>query len=235
MKKIVFVFLLTILLLPTTTFADSATRDMASVKLIDKATGKEPKDSEGIILYDGDLNIRCYGYKWKELGMGGFDQEKPKNYTPEEVYTITEHYRGENSLMDLTHYIKFKTIDYCDLEVEFKSGEKYVAREYNDWPVFEDSCKNNHFEFEGLWLIDRICRMEIEVEKVDKFDWEDDYSTNTASNLDCPKTSCPIVNVDENNEDNNVDNTFGSNSTTRPMGMWGWFRCLIVGLLGGKC
>lgn len=232
MKKIVLSIMFVVLFLPAIASADSATRDMVSLKLIDKNTGKEMQMAD---FTGGDVNIRCYGYKWQEEENGfGFDDKKPVNYQPEEVYTIREYYKNQYSLMDWTHYIRFKTIDYCDFELNTNEGDKFIARAYHEWPVVEENCQfvasNENYD---IFHIDRVCNMELPVEKVDKFDWETESDSTSAVN--CPQTSCPLVDIDENTNNNDLDEISKPQTTPKPMGMWGWFRCLIIGLLGGKC
>ena len=234
MKNFVWLILSVFILFPNFVSADSATRDMVSLKLIDKSTGEVPRTAQNSYYLSGPVNIRCYGYKWKDLGYGlGFDEQKPENYAPEEVYTISEYYKSEYSLMDWTHYIRFKTIDYCDFEWETGEGVKFVSRAYHDWPVFEDSCKFvSSVENYEIFHIDRVCNMELTVEKVEKFDWESDAEVKD----DCPKTICPADDIKPvETWDNPEDTVKNQNTTPKQQGLWEQVRCWIIGWLGGKC
>jgi hypothetical protein len=239
MKKFLVLVLTVFILVPLVARADSATIKMVNLTLIDEDTNKEITTSEGFGGVKGDLAIRCYGYKWKEMGYGqGFEDKKPANYTPTEVYFIKDYYKGSYKFTDLTSYIRFMTIDYCDLELVTDEGVKYLAEKYNIGysPEFDNHTAltdDNNCQFSEEIMQGEICKMEVEVKKVDNFNWEDTSSTNKQDSS---------LNEDEESNTNSINVNLDSdrevlNNTTsnKPIGIWGQIKCWLVSLLGGQC
>lgn len=234
MKKIIFVIMLAAILFPTITSADSMMIEMVNLTLIDQDTQSEIRTDNGLYGVKGDLTIRCYGYKWKELGYGqGFDDKPPVNYTPEEVYTIKDYYKNSYGLIDLSSYIKFITIDYCNLELASDEGAKYLGEKYNLNFAPEKGLivDRNNCHFSEDIIQGEICKMEVAVKKVNKFDWESDVEED-----DCPKTICPVDDVKPIETESKPEDTVkNQNTTPKQLGLWGQVRCWIIGWLGGKC
>ena len=214
-----------LLFVPSLTSADSLFIQMVNIELTDKTTGDFLRNSEGYRFIQGDVTVRCYGFEWEDLGYGmGFDNSEP-DVKPYEVYTLKDYYLGSTRLMDLTSYIKFKTIKYCDFELETEEGYKYISRKYHDSPVDDSNCKFSVDILQG-----QICEMELEVEKVDKFDWEVDTETNI-ENDNCDPSSCNVG----RKSDINTDDPGIAPPKRITTGFWDSVRCWIVELFGGVC
>jgi len=227
------------ILMPQVTKADSTTIKMVNLTLIDENTNKEIMTSEGFGGVKGDLAVRCYGYKWKETGYGqGFDDKKPADYVPTEVYTIKDYYKGSYRLTDLTSYIRFMTIDYCDLELVTDEGTKYLAAKYN---VSYSPESDNHTaltddkncQFSEEIMQGEICKMEVKVKKVDKFNWEDSNSINNPTGS---LNKDGEINTNDINGNLDADREVVNNtSKNKSIDIWEQIKCWLVSLLGGQC
>jgi len=224
MKKLLTLFLSILVFLPNVVLADTAIISFVELEMIDVSTNDNIKSDSGMYYPEGPINVRCYGYKWKHLDHGtGFDKEKPENYTPQEVLTITEYYKGEYSPMDWTHGIKFKTIDYCDVEYEtVTDNTKYVARNYHNLPLDDSICS---YEQEGSFIAGiPVCKMKLEVEEVREFDWEKN-DINNNNEINCETGEC-----DESN-----DQIVDYPAPKPEISWWDNFKCWVIKILGGIC